>query len=472
MKNQLSSILIAMGLLLVTISCNNESAPEMSVDSSLSKEASIEKLPSDVEDLSLSDAETVANLFNKKSATRSQQEKTIKNVIAINGKDGNPAIYAVNFNEDGYILVSATTKYYPILATVDHGEYSDDMPETGQQIVIAGMLDNIELIKSGKTKIDCSPFWGSYFQLEIPKIASRSDDGYNDYLQAYDVWSELLYENPRTRSIKKLIDMKGSLPADVYSAFVYAAQSEDLWEGTEYSWENTAYVVATEVDEGYQTGPFLSTEWGQTGTYNTSGYNALGCVTIAVGQIMRFYRYPSYYNWWGMPNRLDQIKHETNSVLSNFLSKLRGELNVDVSGSSTIYNAENVLKGYGYNVSVEDYNETKLCSYLNNYKPVYTRGRNNSDGHAWVIDGIMDATMAVHYNLYRLSDTKYPNFEYVKAENADTYKEYYDDYLLYHMNWGWNGISNGWFKDGANLIYNPEDQLDFINNRKNLYIDK
>lgn len=123
MKNQLSSILVAMGLLLVTISCNNESAPEMSVDNSLSKEASIEKLPSDIEDLSLSDAETVANLFNKKSATRSQQEKTIKNVIAINGKDGNPAIYAVNFNEDGYILVSATTKYYPILATVDHGEY-------------------------------------------------------------------------------------------------------------------------------------------------------------------------------------------------------------------------------------------------------------------------------------------------------------------------------------------------------------
>lgn len=73
MKTQFSSILVAMGLLLVTISCNNESAPEMSVDNSLSKEASIEKLPSDIEDLSLSDAETVANLFNNKSTTRSQQ---------------------------------------------------------------------------------------------------------------------------------------------------------------------------------------------------------------------------------------------------------------------------------------------------------------------------------------------------------------------------------------------------------------
>lgn len=465
MKTQFSNILVAMGLLLVTISCNNESAPEMSVDYSLSKEASIEKLPSDIEDLSLSDAETVANLFNKKSATRSQQEKTIKNVIAINGKDGNTAIYAVNFNEDGYILVSATTKYYPILATVDHGEYSDDMPETGQQIVIAGMLDNIELIKSGKTKIDCIGFWSPFKEsAKKYKKTRTSDPRYNDYLCALDEFTEWVNEQDDA-NYYKLVDCRNILPSRVYSEFVRAAQSEDLWEGTDFSWENTAYVYEKIYEDEYHEGPFLTTSWNQEGSYNTSGYPTLGCVTIAVGQLMRFYMRPSNIEWEKMPSS------GATSTLTEFLKKLRTELKVDAEGGSYINDAERVLKSYGYNVSKMDHNENKAYSQLyNNKKPIYSQGDSGKAAHAWVTDGAQVKSITIRYVLYRLSDTAYPEFEYVAAENADPFDKY-GDACYYHMNWGWGGNRDGWFMDGNIAIPGMDNSYNFRYNRKDLFIN-
>lgn len=465
MKTQFSSILVAMGLLLVTISCNNESAPEMSVDNSLSKEASIEKLPSDIEDLSLSDAETVANLFNNKSTTRSQQEKTIKNVIAINGKDGNPAIYAVNFNEDGYILVSATTKYYPILATVDHGEYSDDMPDTGQQIVIAGMLDNIELIKSGKTDFDCRPLWNKYINGNKPAIDTRASD---DYQQAFNEWyNSQAYGDYR---IMKLTRCGGILPSNVYSQFVSAAQSEDLWEGTEYSWNNTAYVVERTTETSNTYGPFLNTTWGQNSQYNTSGHAKLGCVTVAVGQLMKFFKRPTSISWDYMPNKLEQ--YETSPVLTDFLAKLRGELGVSEAGGATIGDAKRVLTSYGYNVTQNDHMESKVFSYISTKRrPLYARGQNdNGDGHAWVIAGAYQHTTNISYTLYRLTDTKYPQFQYDKAEAADPYNNYSHVYS-YYMNWGWNGTGNGWYSDYYIVPSGVSGDCNFKNHRKELYIN-
>ena len=82
-------------------------------------EVTVQKLPPLTEELSTEDANTVVKLFLKDSATRAFSNKTIKNTIQVKGDNSETAFYAVNFNEGGYILVSATTKYHPILAEVE-----------------------------------------------------------------------------------------------------------------------------------------------------------------------------------------------------------------------------------------------------------------------------------------------------------------------------------------------------------------
>ena len=99
---------------IMALLCACENGSEISIQEELKTKPIIEtkKLSFDTEKLSPSDAQTVAGLYNLRSNTRSDETKTVKNVITINDKDGEPAIYAVNFNEDGYILIIEQTKTY------------------------------------------------------------------------------------------------------------------------------------------------------------------------------------------------------------------------------------------------------------------------------------------------------------------------------------------------------------------------
>lgn len=140
-------------LMMIVTSCGNDSgdAPALPADDvAKSVEAFDMKLPVGLKDLTASDAETLAGIYADKDKTRATGGKSVKNVVAINDSNGNPAIYAVNFNEGGYILVSATTKYVPVLAIVDKGEYSSDNEKTGEDVVISDMITNITLAKENK----------------------------------------------------------------------------------------------------------------------------------------------------------------------------------------------------------------------------------------------------------------------------------------------------------------------------------
>ena len=90
--------------------------------------------------------------------------------------------------------------------------------------------------------------------------------------------------------------------------------------------------------------------------------------------------------------------------------------------------------------------------------------------HAWVTDGAQVKSITIRYVLYRLSDTAYPEFEYVAAENADPFDKY-GDACYYHMNWGWGGNRDGWFMDGNIAIPGMDNSYNFRYNRKDLFIN-
>lgn len=472
--------LLCVFALLFVVSCSNDFNLGLSevVDSNKQEKQhnidSIEKLPIDIDSLVSDDAAIVANLFNfNRGNTRSENRKTIKKIIPIPDKLGSNAIFAVNFWEGGYLLVSATTKFFPILGIVDEGEYSDRLSEIGQEVLIEDMIENIQLAKKGQYDFDCHVYWNEFLEKGNYVNPTRSsDDDFSDaytdqYWEAYGAFLDS--QDFGYYKIYKLTGCKSFLPEDVYAAFVNAAKTEDLWEGTQFSWENTAYVVERTQEDNINEQSLLSTKWDQGRTFNSTRYETLGCVTVAVGQLMRYFEYPKYYDWKSMPNSYG------NDVLRDFLSTLRDRLKVSSGGSATDSDAIRVLSDYGYDVSHRSHDASEVFRYLKEQRrPIYASGQRSDNifkGHAWIIDGLYYRSTNVVYTLFRLADTSYPNFRYDNAEAADPWN-HCTTMTLYHMNWGWGGQCDGWFiDDRIDLTSQTGDKRNYSKFRKEIYVN-
>lgn len=190
--------------------------------------------------------------------------------------------------------------------------------------------------------------------------------------------------------------------------------------------------------------------------YNYGGYNYptyAGCVAIALGQIMRYYEYPaqgkgsvsyttdSYnlqvssdlashtYDWTKiLPNYIyTQPTTAERAEVAKFVFDVAAATQMDFSPSASntqdFRAAQALVKHFGYDASLQlidhrFYTTTEwantLRAEIDAKRPVYVSGANvygsNSSvaGHAFVIDGY----------------------------NADGY---------FHVNWGWNGSSNGYY---------------------------
>lgn len=425
-------------IIFILTSCEKDNVPPYQTNDVYVMESK-ERLDPLTTDLSVNDALIVANL-SKNKFTRSNTAGSVRNVETIFDDNHKPVIYAVNF-EDGYMLISATRKYYPILAIVDHGSYKCDLNNGAFNLIVKDMIESIKAARDGNIKESYTNLWSKYVENEkFHSIERKTRSVDDDYWLAFENWyaSVNVNENVKIRKLKNCSDV---LPENVYQSFTSEAANLDLWEGTTYNWENTAYVVEETIERSNTTGPLLSTKWSQTGTFNTTDYQYLGCVTVAVGQLMRYYEQPSSISWKDMPDTYG------NPTLTNFLAKLRSELKVSDSGSSNIDNAERVLKSYGYSVDKIKHDATRIYSSLKQNKPVYARGEDEigGKGHAWVIDGLYHSETIIRYTLYHLSDLAYPQFKYEEVDGGTF--EQYSALTTYHMNWGWKGQNNGWFID-------------------------
>ena len=195
-------------------------------------------------------------------------------------------------------------------------------------------------------------------------------------------------------------------------------------------------------------GPLLKTTWGQGIPYNSQipmycGVNVYGdevravagCVTIAAAQVAKYYHYSNRYNW---DNMLDKYQYETsNNKNVNYTNKEKNAVAKLVADIANILNADygcngtgaitqniiNVYKNFGYSnagvyqkLSDEDAIPLMKSEIESGY-PIIMRGgiAENAGGHCWVCDG------------YRYST-------HSKGQRP-----------FFHMNWGWNGISEGWY---------------------------
>ena len=178
-------------------------------------------------------------------------------------------------------------------------------------------------------------------------------------------------------------------------------------------------------------GPLLKTKWGQKAPFN---------VAIAAAQIILHNRvanntiFNGYECDWDTMETVrnyktpDQLgEAEARTQVANFVFEIGKDYNCNIDygkkGSSGFINGikrtfenfgySNVEKSIGLGNKVQD----KIFECLSQGYPVPVTGADGFSGHAWVIDGIFN-----HY---------------------------------YHINWGWRGQSDGYYKIG---IFNTEER--------------
>jgi len=197
--------------------------------------------------------------------------------------------------------------------------------------------------------------------------------------------------------------------------------------------------------------PMLTTTWDQSALYNyhcpvfasgPGGHCYAGCVATAMAQVMKFYNFPAhgygsnsyyhpyfvsisadfdttYYNWAAMTNAITPSSKE---AISTLIYQCGVSVNMDYepTGSGALVTSVPlaITTHFKYRPTASvaqrsNYNDfdwhNLVVNNLNDRHPLLYSGGNATEGHAFVCDGYMNDS-------------------------------------LFHFNWGWSGVNNGYFR--------------------------
>lgn len=255
--------------------------------------------------------------------------------------------------------------------------------------------------------------------------------------------------NPEVRFWLGQLDMEihAAVAGEITVDKEVADQNHELWTGLLNG-------VWNEPKSASAVPQLMTTTWNQSPLYNNycPSFCPVGCLATAVAQVMKFWNHPAqgtgshsyysnygelsvnfdsaHYDWENMPNALG---YGSTAAQVHAVAELSYHVGVSMNMSyspdgSGAYlggwsnTAEYALKQYfsyntnlqrEYRYSYSDYNWVeKLKDEISEGRPVVYAGYDNTAGHAFVFDG-------------------------------------YNTSNLFHVNWGWGGVYNGYFAMGA-----------------------
>lgn len=343
---------------------------------------------------------------NKKSSFNDVHYKKIKEIIPIGSNPNKASFYIINYDNGGFFVLSADKRTLPVLAYSKNGYFS-----TTEEFYPEGLIDwmqsNDEYILNLRKNKSNNIIDFSY-QWEIPQIENYINIGANT-------------------------------------------------SNTPPPSSNNIQVLS--VTEIYRKGPLLSTTWHQTIGYNDyapyqncsntiNGKVPIGCVAVAMGQLMKYYEFPTTYNWNNMPN--NHGTNETSRLLFDAATSV--QMNWDCNGSGAKSKKINgALKNvFSYNTAdYGDFSYTTLQNEIKMNHPIILSGSERKfkwlffpvyeNGHAWICDGISIREITVRRS--------FGNYGYDEVIQKNT---------VYSMNWGWGTTFNGWYSDFRVSGYNFE----------------
>lgn len=193
-------------------------------------------------------------------------------------------------------------------------------------------------------------------------------------------------------------------------------------------------------------GPMLKVTWDQNWPYNkdmpylSNGTRAYaGCVPIAVGQLLTYYKYPQSIggrtlDWEKII--ADPSHDDVSFLVKNLAEDMASEYKLE--GTSTPFEdtTADVLNSYGYTCRMKkSFTSEDLLGALLKRSLVLVWGANVNDprerksSHVWVVDGFLKRKRT----MYQLITAGFKG-----SKVTTSYTNYF------HCNWGWN-VFNGYF---------------------------
>lgn len=326
------------------------------------------------------------NSYSGKNNSFVTIKKKIETVNEVKNDIGNTVFYVINYVNGGFIILSADNRAEPIIGFSEDNKFVlDNGKDKSYPLVLKSWLENVKKHISN---------------IQTSKSKQTKEE-------------ELIW-----RQVQNMMVSNGSMTAKSAIADI---PMPDCYEHT----------------ESRSQGPFLKMKWWQFDGFNDAlGYISCtsdnqhvyaGCVPIAMAQVMKYYQYPTNYNWSAMP--MDSAA----PVTANLILDIHNAIG-SVYPGQPVYNCNGT--GVGSDISLVlkskfNYSSAQLANYsyqtvineLDAGRPVILEGVDKSSftGHMWVCDG------------YYVMNSFFDNCTGVTS-------------ICLSMNWGWkNGKNNGFY---------------------------
>lgn len=417
--------------------------------------------------LSASQAQDVAKSFSatRFGVTPSMASRSSQTIETISDTDGTPLAYIVNTDGAGWAIVSATTDYYPILAYSDSSDKTFSLSDVPADHPLNLWLDELtHAIRQSEsldsvTASSIAYEWMDY--LPQPAVTVPTLPGGNSE-KAVACRNRLKQLNDTYYKDGWSFTTLSSAPSDVRPYVTPLADSYDS------PYEYTIVGVRKNYSENIYVSPMITTAWGQGEGYNDLCPNGspAGCVSVAMGQIMKFYRYPNNFDWDNMPNNTGTL------AIQELLYNIGTTIGMEYTPTGSSANYQQAIYGfrtYGYKAEPKSHNSEEVTQELLNNKPVYMRGYNEQKrtGHAWVCDGVRREVYDMEYYVeYINSVNEYTNYGETLIANPHVYASVSTG-TKFHMNWGAGGKYNDWY-----ISISSVTETDYSLDRMNIYVRK
>ncbi|MGM9870885.1 MAG: C10 family peptidase [Muribaculaceae bacterium] len=196
---------------------------------------------------------------------------------------------------------------------------------------------------------------------------------------------------------------------------------------------------------GETTGPYIQTKWDQEIGFNQcfpyDGSGKLckvGCGTLAVGQLMRYFKKPDTYDWLDMP-----LTYATRTT-SNFLLSIAKEMNASFElgkTGTTFPEYVKLLKKYYYLSTKENASNSDLKSIIDGRITLIAavwKGEDNA--HTWLSGGYSRHHRVTQNTIYTFT---LPD-EMTSCGNMEQ-ETIYPSYQTQYMIWGFYGKYDGYY---------------------------
>lgn len=172
------TVLLALVTIVLAFSCQSNSIDEVVKDNGNTNEAALSqsmKIDGLADNMCSQDAYKVANIFLSGKGTRAYSKK-ISKITPYNDDQGNALFFSVDLADNqGYLLVSATKKFFPIIAYSPYGSFESAKGLSKEWT--EGISKDISKAKASSSK-KINPEWikyATFYPNDIETRASSND---------------------------------------------------------------------------------------------------------------------------------------------------------------------------------------------------------------------------------------------------------------------------------------------------------